>query len=414
MVWVRVVRLRAMSLTAMAVLAACTVVACGGSSSSSSSSSHASGSSASPYRALAIVDMSGPTKAIGAQNILGLKAAAAYWNAHGGIGGRQIKLTFVNDNGDPSTAASVLIKWVSQNGKPDYVWPGSSGVDTIGLTPTLKRLHLLGIGIDEIACHTNASTVCPTRYTLATESKWQAVAAANWLKQRGVKKVGLLIEEDSYSESEIGPLRQALASRGITTATATFAATSVNLEAQVSELKSAGVDALFGAALGGSAGYIASARESLGLVNTLPLLWDPGASSLDLTTLASAKSLANSWEETQRPAVPTIRMPGRTLLLQYAKPFGVVNQPVYIAAQSWDAMVLLHDAAAQAGSTSVDAMVKALDNLQPKYVHDPLFMVNPSVQFNSQSHANILGNAESNPVVKTGPLKDGMVQSPVS
>jgi branched-chain amino acid transport system substrate-binding protein len=410
MVRVRVVRLRSMCVMAMGVLATCALVACGGSSSSSPSS----GSSGSPYRALAIVDTSGPTKAIGTQNILGLKAAAAYWNAHGGIGGRPIKLYFVNDNGDPSTAASVLVKWVSQNGNPDYVWPGSSGVDTIGLTPGLKRMHLLGIGIDEIACHTNASKVCPSRYTLATESKWQAISAANWFKQRGVKKVGLLIEEDSYSESEIGPLKQALAARGIATATATFSSTAVNLEAQMSELKSAGVDGLFGAALGGSAGYIAAARSSLGLTNTLPLLWDPGASSLDLTTLASASNLANSWEETQRPAVPTLKMPGRTLLQKYAKPYGVINQPIYIAAQSWDAMVLVHDAAKQAGSTSVDAMVKALDGLQPKYVHDPLFTVNPSVQYNSESHANILGNAQSNPVVKTGPLKDGMVQSSAS
>jgi ABC-type branched-subunit amino acid transport system substrate-binding protein len=423
------------TLAVAGIAAACAlaVTACGSSNSSSSdsSSSSSSGSSSStpasgsssgkldtskPYRVLALVDTTGPTKALGGQDLLGIQAAAAYWNANGGIDGRKVTVTSVSTNGDPTTAVTQFTKWVASNGKPDLVAPpGTSGVDTTGMVPALQRADVLGIGFSWDPCSSNAQKTCPTRFTFSVGETWPAVAAANWYKSKGVKKVGILAEEDSFSESEIAPLKQQLAKQGIQTVSATFPQTAVNVVAEMSKLKSAGADAIYGAALGPSTAYIADARSKLGMVDSTPLLWDPGASALDITKLASAAELKNSWENTQRPAVPTLKMPGRDLLLKYMKPLGPIEQPLYIHSYMWDALLLVHDALEQnGGKTDTASMVSTFQNLDPKYIHDPLWMTNPAVQFTTDSHTNTLGNAQSNVVVPTGPLVNGQVQPPKS
>jgi ABC-type branched-subunit amino acid transport system substrate-binding protein len=409
--------------TAIAAAAlALAVAACGSSSSSSSSSGSSSGSSSSgssssssskkPFTVLAVIDSTGDNKLLGAQDLLGIKAAAAYWNDHGGIAGRKVTVTSVSTNNDPTTAVTSLTKWVAQNGKPDLVAPpGTSGVDETGLPAALGRMDIVGIGFSHQPCESDAQKTCPTRFGFTVGQTPPALAVANFFKQKGAKNVGLLAEEDAYSESELAPLQQQLKKLGIKSTTATFPQTAVNVVPEMSKLKSAGVDGIYGLALGPSAGYVADARQKLGMMN-VPLVWDPGASSLDLTKISSAAKLKNSWENVQRPAVPSLNIPGRTQLLKYMKPLGPVTQPLYIHSYMWDALLLVHDATLQnGGKTDPASLVKAFENLQPKYVHDPLWMTNPAVQFTANSHNNILGNAQSNQIVPTGPLVNGMVQS---
>jgi hypothetical protein len=66
------------------------------------------------------------------------------------------------------------------------------------------------------------------------ETKMQSVA--NWFKQRHFKKVGILQEEDAFSESETPPLVSELKAAGIQTTIASFSAATVDVKPQISEL----------------------------------------------------------------------------------------------------------------------------------------------------------------------------------
>src|ERR1700761_919991 len=98
-------------------IAACAValtsrgIAGGGSSGPSTSSGNSS--SKTPFTVLAIVASSGPLAADTAPEIQGMQSGAKYVNARGGILVRKVQVIVKNDNDDPTTAATLLQKYLS-------------------------------------------------------------------------------------------------------------------------------------------------------------------------------------------------------------------------------------------------------------------------------------------------------------
>jgi branched-chain amino acid transport system substrate-binding protein len=430
-------RMRAALLALLVMVSALAVAACGSSSSSSSSaaasgggattsgggatSSSASSSSASaasngpatgsPFTYLMVIDTTGPTKAIGVVDQAAMEASVKYWNAHGGIGGHPVKLTVLNDNGDETTAVSQFEQYVSSHPKPDALFPGTSGVDSGGLLPAAKREHILAMGVDDggAACIKDAQTTCPTTFTPGPIAPNQQAPVGQFFISKGYKTVGILQEQDAFSESETPYLEADLKAAGIKVVTASFSPTAVDLTPEMSQLKSEGAQAVYAEALAAPAGFEAKARAQLGLVNTIPMVFDFGAASLDLTKLVPAADLVNSYEAIAKSSDPYVNMPGRTLLIANGSPV-VTSQPIIIASFEWQDLVTLHDAALQAGKTDVDSMTNTLENLAPKYQTDRLNMTSPGVEFTHDIHENMspLGK-KAYEVVPVGPIKNGMV-----
>ena len=405
--WLRTYR--SMVTASLAVVGIVALLSACGSSSSGSGSSKSS-----PFNVVMVADTSGPTKVYGVVDVASMKGAAAYWNAHGGIVGHPIKVTVLNDNGDQSTAVSVLTQYLTSHGKPQMIYPGTSGVDSGGLISLAKRRKLLAIGVDDgnSTCATNAQTTCPTAYRPGPPTKWQGISTALWFKQHHITKVGILQEQDAFSESETPGLQSALRANGIGYSVATFPSTTVNVQPEISELKSAGVKAIFAEALGPPAGYEASGRAQLGLVNSMPLVFDPGAASLDLTKLASASALKNAYEVIYSVVDPYQKWPGRDQVVKYSKPYGgVVSQPLNVAAFQWQDLLMVHAAAAQANSADPTAINKALQSLSSKAQNDPLNTTARVVSFTSDNHEDTSSKLASDyEVVPVGPLAGGMVK----
>jgi branched-chain amino acid transport system substrate-binding protein len=340
-----------------------------------------------------------------------MQGSVKYFNQHGGIGGRPIKLKVLNDNGDETTAVSQLAQYMAKNPKPDALFPGTSGVDSGGLLPAAKRYHLLAMGVDDggAACLKNAQTTCPTTFTPGPMLPNRQAPVSDFFISKGYKKVGILQEQDAYSESETPQTTTALKAKGIKVYTTSFAPDAVDLKPQVSELNADGVQAIFAEALGAPAGYEATARAQLGLIKKIPLVFDYGAASLDLTKLSPAADLVNAYEGIAKSSDPYVKMPGRDLLIKNSSPV-VTSQPLIVASYEWQDVVTLHDAAIQGGATDVDTMTKTLENLQPKFQNDPLNMVSPGVQFSHDVHENVspLGT-KAYEVVPVGPIKGGLV-----
>jgi branched-chain amino acid transport system substrate-binding protein len=386
-----------------------TSAAAGGATTSSSSAAASGAASGSPFKILMVIDTSGPTKAIGVVDEAAEKASAAYWNANGGILGHPIKITVLNDNGDETTAVSVFQQYLSGNPKPDLVFAGTSGIDSGGLIPAVKRAHLLDVAVDDggAACAKDAQTTCPTAFTPGPLTTNQQAPVVNWFIAHHYKNVGIVQEEDAFSESETPLIVAGLKAAGIKTEIASFAPTAVDVKPQLSELQSGGAQALYAEALGAPAGYEAAGRQALGMLK-IPLVFDYGAASLDLTKLTTPAQLANAFEGISKSSDPYVNMPGRTALIKYGGT-GVDSQPIIIASFEWQDLVTVHDAAEQANSISTDALVSALNNISPKYQTDPLNMTSTGVLFSTSVHENIspTGN-HAYEVVPVGPIKDGM------
>jgi hypothetical protein len=399
----------------LAVAAGILVAACGSSSShprSSTSRGKSQPTAQSPFTVLQVIDTTGPTKVYGLIDEASMKAAAEYWNQHGGILGHPIKITVLNDNGDESTAVSVTDQYLSSHPKPNMIFAGTSGIDSGGLLPLVKRDHLLDVAVDDGGgvCAQHAQTTCPTAFIPAPPSAAQQVIVATWFKQHHYTKVGILQEEDAFSESETGPLQAALKADGIQSVVASFPPTAVDVKPQISQLKSAGARAVYAEALAAAAGYEASGRAQLGLVSTLPFVFDYGAGSLDLTKLVPVADLQNAYEGIAKSSDPYVKMPGRDLLIQFGGP-AVTAQPLIVASFQWEDLLLVHDAAQQAHSIDTDALVNALNHLSPQAQTDPLNTTAPVVEFTPSVHEDVspAGEYSAYEIVPVGPIRGGLV-----
>lgn len=408
-----------LAIAAAVVLAMVVLAGCGSSKSSSSAAASSSGSSSGSqastggtFKILFIGDLTGATKFLGTQDLTGLQAAAAYWNQHGGgIAGHRIVVTTMSDNGDPTTAVSDLVQYLSSHPKPNWVYAGSEDNEVDALIPVLKRDDIMGAALNDATqlCGTNAQTVCPTTFWLGSPEIDQTEAAAAYFKKQGFKKVGILSEGLAYTETESAHLVKSLAAVGIPSVMATFPATQVSVTPEVSELKSKGIDSMFVAALGPAVGYAVRARSALGL--NVPIVFDLAASSSDITTLAPASELTNTYEEIFRSNNASLHLPGAAALIAASASYGGITKgdALDTLAFAWDDIVALHDAGQQAHSDNETALVAAMNNLSAASQSDPLYLLDPHVKWTPSDHDTVSASPADYYFVKVGPLVNGQV-----
>jgi hypothetical protein len=139
------------------------------------------------------------------------------------------------------------------------------------------------------------------------------------------------------------------------------------------------------------------------------MVFDAGAASIDLTTLAPAADLKNSYEEIARSSDPYVTMPGRNLLIKYGGK-AVTAQPIIVGSMEWQDLVLVHEAA-EAKAVTVPALTQALEHLSPKAQDSRLNMSETGIQFTTSAHENVSPKAvDAYEVVPTGPIVGGLVR----
>jgi branched-chain amino acid transport system substrate-binding protein len=354
-------------------------------------------------------DLTGPTKFYGMQDLLGLESVAAYYNDHGGIGGRHIVITKLSDNGDPTTAVSVLLQYLSSHPKPDWVYGGTESDETAALVPVFKREHLLGGGLGAIQCYTTADKDCPTQFFDGGPPTASGAPIANYILQHHFKKAGFLLETlDTCNPNDL-PAAAQLKAAGIPTKTVTFPITALSVTPEVQELKASGADVMVVCAFGPPTAYAAKARSALAW--NAHIVYDLAAASSDLTKLIPASDLSDSVEEIFRPMNACLSLQSVDTLLSEAKQFGGYPEGGLLdtAAFAWDEIVQVHNAAAQAGSTDQAALINALINLNSTAQTDPLLLLNAKFKYTNTNHANELATAADFYMVAPAPVVNGQV-----
>jgi branched-chain amino acid transport system substrate-binding protein len=358
-------RMRTALAGAATLAVAVTLSACSSGGSSSSSGSASAAAAASGGGTINILDItatSGPTAIYGTQETDGLEAAAAYYNAHGGILGKKIIVTVENDNSDPATAASILTQQLSSNpGKWTMVWAGEEGTVSAALVPILKRYDVFASFVDDGNSACAQASACPNLFTQSPPINVAEVADADALKKAGYTKVGIIADQATYDQSELSYMTPALAKDGIKYVTVSFPSSAVSLTPEMSQLKGDGVQAVFALALGPSAGYVLQARAALGW--SVPVQFDVTGSSTDIASLVPASDLSNVTETIQYCEDTHHANPAFAAMVKYTPQKLAGNIICSIAGDGWGGTVLLADAAAKAGSLNANALGSAAQSL---------------------------------------------------
>ncbi len=356
-----------------------------------------------------IGDTTGPAKIYGDVQLAGVRGAADYFNANGGIGGRQVEVKAVSDNADPTIAASTLLEQLAL-GTPTMVWAGSISADSGALIPALAQHDVFAISLidGQAQCQQDASTECPNEWFLSNPANVVQQTVSDWMKQQGFTHVGVLEETTAYSAAETPEFVDAAAANDLTVKIASFPSTAVDVTPQMQELREDGVDVLYAEGLG-SAKYVFDARASLGW--DVPIVFDPAASALDLTTLTAEPNLLDAYQVSPFGQDSRTESAALTDMVTWSSTYAdVTSLPLNVTGTGWDAVVALNAAVESAGgSLEVADLNAAMMNLPPT---DPLRTLTHELGFSSDNHVNVLGAPHDFVVIPVGPLVDGRVKAP--
>jgi branched-chain amino acid transport system substrate-binding protein len=391
---------------AIAVLAALIgVTACGGGGSTSSSTDN--------FELLFVGDLSGPTKIYGEAQLNGLEAAAAYLNeSDSGINGRKIVIKTVDYGGQTSAAASQYLRYISEGNSPDAVYAGAESDATAALLPLLAQEGRYGFaqtdGNGLLA--KEAGKKFPQQFDSGNSFPPIAQAAVEWFKEKGVHKVGVLQQELSYPEGEYPYLKEAFEKAGISYTLATFPAEATDVTPQLEKLKGAGVEAIYGQALGPAVGITLQGRSKMGW--QVPILGDVAFAAADLPELVSPSDLGEVWLVVPFSVPSTSKSKGLDLLAQYMRKAGVSTPPgtTYSSvSEAWDGLIMTAAAVKQAGSSDADEVGSALEEMEePK---QEAYASQAEMAFSDEDHTNIKLTPADMPIVTPGPIIEGRLHS---
>jgi branched-chain amino acid transport system substrate-binding protein len=188
-----------------------------GSSSSGGSGGSASGSTSKPITVGVSVSLSGDFSGDGLATEQGYKTWAAYQNAHGGILGRQIKLTFLSDGSSPTQVVTNYQKLITLN-KENFVLGPYSTLLTRPASQIANRygyVMLEGIGGGPTVFQSGLKNV----FDVSASAAYQMITFAKWLvATQKPQPVAYATMDDPFIKPELDGARNYLSQHGFSTA----------------------------------------------------------------------------------------------------------------------------------------------------------------------------------------------------
>jgi branched-chain amino acid transport system substrate-binding protein len=185
----------------------------------------------------------------GAQQVVGqgdretVQALVDYWNAHGGIKGRQLTVDIVDDASNPSQAVQNGQQFIGDSKYVAILGSGTAAA-AIATGPLASQAH-----IPFIALSPPTPLVSPPQpyvYLAIPTSRLFAYNLAGYLRARGIKRVWLMGDNGGFGRD--GPAQvQSLASRyGLEIVDTTiFAPTTSDFSAELTKVKNSNAQALW-------------------------------------------------------------------------------------------------------------------------------------------------------------------------
>ncbi len=234
-----------------------------------------------PYRVLVTggISAQGVLKANADTSILATKAGVEVQNQAGGIGGRKIELTVVDDAGDATIAVTKVREAINKQ-KPDLVL--NSGPSSVGaaVLPILKQNKILSFNVAPTQDSTDPSKF-PLNFDLAPGAADNARGIVGHAKEKGYDSIGVIHGSTAYGELFGKEMTTALESAGLKQAgNEEYEATALDMTAQLQALKNAGAKALAVDAYGAPLGYLLQSMQRLGW--DVPLVGNTSVASTSL------------------------------------------------------------------------------------------------------------------------------------
>ena len=348
------------------------------------------------YNFLYSGDFSGPTQTYTQAEVAGLQIAANEINAAGGIDGRQIKITTQDDKNNPTTAVSLLEQKLSSGTKIDAMYPGGSSQVSQALLPVTTRSKILTVDATSDPALNDPSKF-PYHFG-DSESVAQTIPPFVQLAQsKGWKKVAIIYGNDTTGQAVQSGYTSALKAVGVSTVTAAYEDTALDMTPQLETLKAANPDALIISSYGTPSIYVLKSRAQMGWTS-VPAFGDLITSAMPVASLMPKAALANYYAQVSQATLSTnpdaTNDPALQKMISDAKAAGdskiLSGVGAGLLAVGFNVLILINQAAKQGNSTSTEGVTKALESLQQPSGPYPPWVVYygkyGSFQFSSTNH----------------------------
>lgn len=300
-------------------------------------------------------------------SVLAVQASAQIANETDGINGREVRVTVLDDGGDPTIAVSKLREIAAGKGKPDlYVNTGGSTVAS-ATVPILTQNKILSFTMSPTENGSNPA-VSPYNFDISPSPATYAAGIADFVASKGYQDLGVLHGNSSYGELFGQEMVTALKDAKISVAQSQeYATTALDMTAQLQSLKNAGVKALIVDAYGAPLGYLLKSLERLGW--DVPLIGNnsvAGTSSIATPPPAGFLGIKETENVVMQVFQSTSFDPSNELVNKAVSTMAGLGaiESTLIVAQSYDAVPMVAAAAAKTGNTNLDELVKAIEDIE--------------------------------------------------
>ncbi|GAA4485488.1 ABC transporter substrate-binding protein [Rhodococcus olei] len=383
----------------------------------SGSTSEAENTADGPYRVLitGAVSGQGALAANSQTSILAAKAGAEAVNAAGGIGGRQVELTVVDDGGDATKAVSNLREAVASGKKPDlYLNSGPSTVSAATL-PILKQNKILSFNVGPTENSSNPKDF-PLNFDLSPGPADNAAAIASYAKSKNYQQVGVIHGSSAYGEVFGKAMTSALAAEGVSaTGSEEYDIAALDMTAQLQSLKNKGTQALVVDAYGAPLGYLLTSLQRLDW--NIPLIGNTSVAGTALVAKPAPEGVLGT------PATANLVMqmyPSTVFDANDSAVNAMVDSmaakgqipSTLILADNYDPFGLVAAAAEKVGSSGdPQKLAEALENQEVLDNAKTAFL--PRYHYSAESHAPNLGDGV-NKFVPPSKLLNGQYGNPAA
>jgi branched-chain amino acid transport system substrate-binding protein len=227
---------------------------------------------ADPYQMYAILSLTGPFAFLGNSEATALRTAEAVANKQGGIAGRPIAITIMDDSSQPAVAVqlanSIIAKHVPVMFGPTYV------ASCLAVAPLVRANGPVQY------CFAPTIHPAPGSYTFSASaaSGDQAVETLVYAQARGWKRLAIIATTDASGQDIENTFTQALATGKFPSITIVdrehFAPGDVSIAAQIAKIKASNPDAILSTTVGTSTGNVFHALKDEGI--DLPVITNLG------------------------------------------------------------------------------------------------------------------------------------------
>ncbi|MFC4603607.1 ABC transporter substrate-binding protein [Rhodococcus kronopolitis] len=345
---------------------------------------------------------------------LAVEASAKIANESGGIGGRQIKVTVLDDGGDPTIAVSKLREIASGDTKPDlYVNTGSSTVGT-ATVPILTQNRILSFTMSPTASGADPK-VAPYNFDISPSAEVYAKGIAAFVAGKQYQDVGIIHGNSTYGENFGNAMVAALGSAGVkVTESKEYDTAALDMTAQLQSLKNAGTKALVVDAYGAPLGYLIQSLERLGW--DVPLIGNnsvAGTSSIATPPPGGFLGVPQTKDMVMQMFHSTAYDPADELVntaVDTMAGMGTIASTLIVAA-SYDAVPMVAAAAESAGGTDLDKLVDAIEDIEVQKQAKTAMI--PVPNYSAESHSSN-PDASTFTYIAPTPLLNGQFANPAA